>query len=203
MSPLEVEINNIKDWAHPMIHGGYATREQVVTSVLKAFDWSRFNSFDKTSAATFTNRLFDEKVMEEASWPTLTDVDRLYAAFSALEADGFVSVHNPSASPSDAEEEVKLAFQKAQRSASGKWAAVYYHDQNVDDAMETGRMNVTFLVFREYFKFHSPDAAFEAAGMYIVKALNENGLKTNWNGTPKSLIEVFIDWKKRSPKYER
>ncbi|MCS4088799.1 hypothetical protein FHT76_000388 [Rhizobium sp. BK176] len=172
-------------------------------SVLEAFDWSRFNSLDKTSATKFTNCLFDEKVMEEASWPTLTDVDRLYAAFSALAADGFVSVHNPSDSPSDAEEEVKLAFQKAQRSSSDKWAAVYYHDQNVDDAMETGRMNVTFLVFREYFKFHSPDAAFEAAGMYIVKALNDNGLKTHWNGDPKSLIEVFMDWKKRSPKHAR
>jgi hypothetical protein len=193
------EIGEIRDWAAPMIHGGHATREQVVISVLKAFDWSRFSTIDKSGATKLVNNFFDEKLVHEANWPSFTDVDRLYAAFSTLENEGFVSVHNPSASPSDAEDEVKRAFQEAQRSTPTKWAAVYYHDQNVDDAMESGIMNVTFLVFREYFMFHSPGAALEAAGMYIVKALNDNGLETRWNGDPKSLIEVFVEWKKRSP----
>jgi hypothetical protein len=190
------ELDEIRDYAAEMIADGFNTREEVVASIIETFDWGAFETLDAEKATNLINEWYDAKVADEANWPAVTDVDKLYAAFTALEAEGFVCLHNPDGFPSDAQYAAQVAWEQAGGLRSSKWAAVYYHGQSVGDAIECGEMYLSFMGFPN--KYPTEEAAFGAAGMLVVKALNEQGLKTDWNGNPGTNIKLFIDWKKRA-----
>jgi hypothetical protein len=132
-----------------------------------------------------------EQAAEEARWPAVTDVDRLEAAFAAMEADGIVVRQNfaccLTCGSNDIWEEVQAALD-AGLPARGY---AFFHSQDTDAAVEGGGL------FLAYGACESGEDAALAVARDIVAALEAQGLHTEWDGDWERRIGVVLDWKKR------
>ena len=136
-------------------------------------------------------KLMAEKREAEAAWPTRTDWDRLAEAFSALERDGVLALHNAEYTTSDAHGD---AWDIIARSQEGTWRGfAYYHRQDVERVVDGMPL---FFGFEAVAK---DEAAKREAGEVVAAALREAGFSVDWNGDPETRMSVAdIDWKKRT-----
>jgi hypothetical protein len=138
--------------------------------------------------------LEDARRAEMASWPKVTDCDRLDAAFAELQSAGLIAEQNywccQSCGYSDARATIKQA-----RKAGGAVPRgyVFYHEQDTDNALHGGGL------FLAYGSSEGRDAACRAVAAEVIKALKDHGLEPEWDGKLSSRIFLPLDWKRRTP----
>src|SRR5262245_61433879 len=75
---------------------------------------------------------FRKKTVAEASWPEVTDPDRLSSAFKTLDAQGICALQNTGLTQSDGYEDVR----HASAASSGKYRGYcFFHGQDLQRAI--------------------------------------------------------------------
>ena len=141
----------------------------------------------KTVAAAYRRRL-----VEQTSWPAITDFDRLVKVFDRLNSNGIIALHNAGVMMEDGIEdagEIRKQLQAKQFPCRGLCC---YDSQAIEGAIDGQALYLTFG------DFDNNARACVRIGKEIEAALREAGFKTSWDRTCETriLIKPFV-WRKR------
>ncbi len=126
----------------------------------------------------------------QASWPAITDCDRLDRAFAALEREGIVARQNFTCCQTCGHAEIggPISEWTGDQPAIGY---TFFHWQDTESAADGQGLRLA------YGATQPGDDATVAVGRAVANALDREGLKVTWNGSLRTRIAVAMDWKKR------
>lgn len=169
---------------------GDMSEEEVLAEALAEY---RFGPRDIAAAV---GRAFMDKRAREAAFPLVTACDRLNAAFAELRQAGFVAIQAAGGSLEEGMALVEAAC--AADEEDDRWAFVFFHLEDVEKAIDHGRMHLAFGTIPTAAGERGQWPA-EIAGDVVVEALHEAGLETVWDGTASKRIQVRMTWQRRCP----
>jgi hypothetical protein len=136
----------------------------------------------------------ESKRKAEASWPRITDFDRLDRAFTILEASGIIALHRAGFTQSDGLEEVEDAYGEAGGKNSGYVGYCFYTEQDQAGALDGSGLGIGFG------HLSGNDAKGVKVGRLLRAALEHEGFTVEWDGTIKSRLFIKgFRWQRRSP----
>ncbi|WP_330176152.1 hypothetical protein OG875_23220 [Streptomyces sp. NBC_01498] len=180
----------VEEYVRGLIRRGYDGRKQLAED---AEEWLVDGGERPVSAAQarrIVDRLWLERVEEQAGWEGVTDPERITAVFAGLEARGVVARENFTCCRS-----CGLAEIGAEREDGDEGAVrgfVFFHAQCVEAVAAGGTLSLC------YGGFDGSEKTTAAVGGEIAAALREAGLSVRWDGSPGSAIAVTgLDWRRR------
>lgn len=136
---------------------------------------------------------FAKKQASEATWPEVTDCDRLDRAFLELEQHGIVALQNAGYTMSDGLDDVADA--RAERGGDRCSGYCFFHGQDLERALAGDGLVLAFGTFTTDESHRSEVAR------RICSVLQQHGLVAEWSGDPTKRIQVpKIDWQRRQPR---
>ena len=145
----------------------------------------------RATLAEFGSAQMAEKRSAEATWPEVTDCDRLEAVFDGLDSLGILALENAGYTSSDAPGD---AWQMIKEAPPGRYRGFcVYHGQDVERAVERQPLFIGFDAVAD-------DAqAKRAIAEDVAASLREGGFEVDWNGDPETRMSIVgIDWKRRT-----
>lgn len=137
-------------------------------------------------------KYYNTRQTESRQWERPTDFDRLARSFDELNREKIIALHKVGYTKQDGYSDVGEV--KVHLKAGVKPVGYcFYHTQDLERAIDPEIRNL-FLAFDD---IGQDDEKAVWVGKKIVTTLNENGLKTEWNGTIDQRIEIKdIRWQK-------
>ncbi|SDI67779.1 DUF6891 domain-containing protein [Nonomuraea jiangxiensis] len=170
-----------------VIIGGYATRAELAEIAADYLVTGDHRPVTPGQARELADRLWLDRVEEQAAWKGETDPERLTRAFTALAATGITAKEHFTCCGSCGRSEIGEA------GAPDARGFVFFHRQ-CTDATAAGGQGLTLL----YGGFDGSPATTAAIGREVVAALDQAGLTAEWDGDPAQAITVTpITWRKR------
>lgn len=139
----------------------------------------------------------DAKLIAEASWPELTDCDRLWNAFDEINSSGILALHSPAATMDMCEFACITQWEQDGGPSSGRIAYLYYHTDDLENVVVTGDLMLAYACFEQHPGLHDLPLMQEMIGHRVVEILRKHGLKVDWNGNTAEKIAVKLTWLKR------
>ncbi|GAT68082.1 cAMP-binding protein [Planomonospora sphaerica] len=187
--PLELdqdERERLDARVREVIVGGYATRAQLAELAQEYLVSDDRHPVSPEQARLLADRMWLERVEEQASWQGETDPERLSRAFAALEASGITAREHFACCRSCGQAEIWSA------GAPDARGYVYFHSQCTDSAARGHGLALL------YGGFDGSSDTTASIGREVVAALEKTGLPVEWNGDPSQSITVTpLDWRKR------
>ena len=139
----------------------------------------------RAQAARLVDRLWLERVAEQADWTGVTEPDLLTRAFEALDATGITARENFACCRGCGLAEIGAEREDAR-------GFVFFHEQVTEHAAEG------YGLALHYGGFDGSDETTAAVGHEVLAALRSAGLSAGWDGDPDKAIDVVpLTWRKR------
>ncbi|MDH6704351.1 hypothetical protein P3T27_001052 [Kitasatospora sp. MAA19] len=191
-APTPDVLREARERARELIRCGFQDPDEIAESLVEVLD---DQGLTQEEAERIVAPLWAERLAEQASWPATTDVDRLAAAFDALEEEGVVAAMDFTCCAGCGYAEI------GGEADEGSHGFVFFHQQDTEAAAD-GRG----LMLR-YGGFHTGEEAAEVSerrtaevGRAVVAALEAAGLPVEWDGSPHTAIRVTpLEWLNRLP----
>lgn len=187
--PLDLgagERAELEERVRETLRGGYASRAELAEIAEDYLVTADRRPVSPAQARALADRLWGERVAEQAAWRGETDPERLTRAFAALESAGITARENFTCCRSCGDAEIGA---EASPEARGY---VYFHTQGTDSA--AGGHGLMLL----YGGFDGSAGTTAAVGREVVAALDAVGLRTVWDGDPGRAVHVTpLDWRRR------
>jgi hypothetical protein len=134
-----------------------------------------------------------QKALDEASWPDVTDCDRLDDAFAMLNQSGIIAIQNAGYTQSDGIDEISEIYRELGGESSSVEGYCFYHGQDLERAVDGNGLMLTFG------DILGTDEKGAEIGMRIVTILQRCGLDVQWPGSIDTRIEIpDICWQRRT-----
>ncbi|HVU62448.1 MAG TPA: hypothetical protein VHC70_00620 [Phycisphaerales bacterium] len=141
-----------------------------------------------------------ERQREIAGWPSVTDCDRLDAAFEDLNARGIMARHHWTCCSTCGRAEMPDEFNRL----GGRWRGVpiigytFYHIQDTESAADGGGIYLNYGSCERA----ADEAAYEKACLRVAGTIRETlerlGLPVIWDGTYAKKLQVPLKWQRRA-----
>ncbi|GAA1397192.1 hypothetical protein GCM10009639_34250 [Kitasatospora putterlickiae] len=185
-------LRDAEERARELIRCGFQEPDEIAESLVEDLD---DQGLTVEEAERIVAPLWRERLREQAAWPETTDVDRLEAAFDALEERGVVAAMDFTCCANCGYAEIGGEAEEGSR------GFVFFHQQDTERAAEGGALML------RYGGFQVDGEPAEAAvrrtaevGRAVVAALTTAGLPVEWDGSPETAIAVTpITWLNRLP----
>jgi hypothetical protein len=153
------------------------------------------DGFDVDWIKAFAAALVARKRAAEATWPEETDCDRLDRAFDALNEQGICALQCAGDTLDDGFEAVDDVIDGEDVPEGRYRGFCFFHSQDLDHALYGEGLLLAFG------HVDSEDAAdYVAVGRQVCEVLQQHGLRTRWNGSDRSRIELpAMRWQRRTP----
>ncbi|WP_072396660.1 hypothetical protein [Hyphomicrobium sp. CS1GBMeth3] len=189
-------IEEVQAFARPLVARGDRTFAEVVEEAVEHL-LEENEDADPTAVErvceTEIDKIFAAHLAAQATWPQVTDCDRLDRAFDALNGSGIVARQDFTCCQNCGLAEIGDEIQAAVNAGFDVSGFTFYHAQDTDRATEGHGLYLT------YGHVDGDEANSVAIGRTIVAALREAGLETDWDGTIRQRIGVRLDWQRRIP----
>ncbi|MFJ3947932.1 DUF6891 domain-containing protein [Streptomyces griseoaurantiacus] len=189
MPPLDLgeeERVELERRVREVLVGGYASRAELAELAEDHLVSGDRRPVSREQARVLADRLWLERVAEQAEWRGETDPERLTRAFTALREAGVTARENFACCRNCGHSEI------AGEGGPDARGFVYFHTQCTDSAA-AGR-GLMLL----YGGFDGSSGTTAALGHEIVAALDAVGLRTEWDGDPARAVTVTpLDWRRR------
>ncbi|MFJ5208866.1 DUF6891 domain-containing protein [Streptomyces nigra] len=180
------ERAELEERVRETLAGGYATRAELAELAEDYLVTDDRRPVSHEQAIALADRLWLERVAEQATWQGETDPERLTRAFTALQGSGITARENFACCRNCGESEIGAA------GAPDARGYLFFHSQCTDSA--AAGQGLMLL----YGGFDGSSETTEAIGHEIVAALEAVGLHTEWDGDPGRAITVTpLDWRRR------
>ncbi|MFF4298443.1 DUF6891 domain-containing protein [Streptomyces vinaceus] len=187
--PLDLgdeERASLEQRVREVLAGGFASRAELAEVAEEYLVTRDRRPVSREQAQALADRLWQERVAEQAAWRGETDPERLTRAFTALQEAGITARENFTCCRSCGESEI------GGEGAPDARGFVYFHTQCTDSA--AAGHGLTLL----YGGFDGSSETTAATGREIVAALAAVGLPAEWDGDPGRAITVTpLDWRRR------
>lgn len=182
----EGERRELEERVREVLVGGYASRAGLAELAEDYLVTADRRPVSRDQAAVLADRMWLERVAEQADWQGETDPERLTRAFAALQRAGITARENFTCCRSCGQSEIGGAGGPDAR------GFVYFHTQCTDSAA-AGR-GLTLL----FGGFDGSAETTAAVGEEVVAALEAAGLPAEWDRDPGRAITVTpLDWRRR------
>jgi len=183
---MNQDTQDLLDRVRVSIWSGFDTPQDVHELIDDLLD----GDADEAAVRASIQPEFVRKAAAEATWPEVTDCDRLDTAFRQLDGLGIVALQNARYTMSDGHSDVSEALAQA---GPGRYHGyAFYHGQDVERAVEGGGVWIAFGSLTD-----DRDADVEI-GQTVQRELAAAGLEVRWAGTLDRRIELAsFDWKRR------
>lgn len=166
--------------------GGYASRAELAELAEEYPVTEDRRPVSREQAEVLADRLWLERVAEQATWRGETDPERLTRAFTALQEAGITARENFTCCRSCGQSEI------GGEGGPDARGFVYFHTQCTDSA--AAGHGLTLL----YGGFDGSSATTAAIGHEVVAAMEAVGLHTEWDHDPGRAITITpLDWRRR------
>ncbi|MDY0810005.1 DUF6891 domain-containing protein [Kitasatospora purpeofusca] len=185
-------LRDAEERARELIRCGFQEPDEIAESLVEVLD---DQGLTMEEAERIVAPLWRARLAEQASWPETTDVDRLEAAFDALEELGIVAAMDFTCCASCGYTEIGGEAEEDSR------GFVFFHQQDTERAADGGGLMLRYGGFQ--VDGESTEAAVRRTaevGRAVVAALTAAGLPAEWDGEPETAIAVApITWLNRLP----
>ncbi|MEV0027082.1 hypothetical protein AB0H45_33785 [Streptomyces atroolivaceus] len=182
----EDEHKELEKRVREVLVGGYASRAELADLAEEYLVTKDRRPVSREQAEALADRLWLERVAEQAAWQGETDAERLTRAFTALQEAGITSRENFTCCRSCGQSEIG---DEGEPDARG---FVYFHTQCTDSAAAGHGLMLL------YGGFDDSSETTAAIGHEVVVALTAVGLHAEWDGDPARAITVTpLDWRRR------
>lgn len=137
--------------------------------------------------------LLEQHKKEQATWPEVTDCDRLDAAFAELEEQGILTAQNAGYTQSDGFDDIsEKYFRLTKKQQKDSIGFVFFHGQDLERVLESKKLLLAFGAGKG-------DAKSDVkVGKIIQKVLMAHSFKVKWNGKSDTRLEISkFTWQKR------
>ncbi len=186
--PLSSEVLRTIDG---FVRGGFEERDRII-EILRE-EMYEPGELDEAEVTVAVDAAFASLEKEKATWPSITDCDKLDSVFEALNTLGIIALQNAGYTQSDGYDDTREIYhRRADRDKVIGYC--FYHGQDLERAVCGEGL---------YLAFGPMDAQNEETegprvGAMIVEELKRMGFSPQWNGTFNQRIHVSaIDWKRR------
>ncbi|MEU7703361.1 DUF6891 domain-containing protein [Streptomyces sp. NPDC015492] len=182
----EAEAAMLEERVREVLVGGYADRAFLAEIAEEYLVGEGRRPVSREQATALADRMWLERVAEQADWRGETDPERLTRAFASLREAGITAREHFTCCRTCGESEIGAEGDPDAR------GFVYFHTQCTDSA--AAGHGLTLL----YGGFDGSPATTTAVGHEVVTALEAVGLSTAWDRTPGRAITVTpLDWRRR------
>ncbi|MFG2821618.1 DUF6891 domain-containing protein [Kitasatospora sp. NPDC048365] len=182
----EGERAELETRVREVLVGGYVSRAGLAELAEEYLVTQDRRPVSREQAQALADRLWLERVAEQAEWQDETDPERLTRAFTALQETGVTARENFTCCRSCGQAEIGAEGGPDAR------GFVYFHTQCTDSA--AAGHGLTLL----YGGFDGSSETTTAIGDEVVAALEAVGLHTEWDHDPGRAITVTpLDWRRR------
>jgi hypothetical protein len=184
---LEEVLEDLRTHVRERVAAGFDGEEDIIESGVDYLydeapeDTLRFYS------EQFTREELKIHEAQQATWPEVTDCDRLDKAFAELEESGIVARQNFTCCQTCGNAEIDDELNAAKEKGRTPHGYTFYHMQDTESAVNGAGLYLAYAG-----KTGGGDVARE-----IIAALERHGLKPEWDGSVETRILVPIDWKRR------
>jgi hypothetical protein len=176
------EIDEIEEIARPLINGGFTTRDDVIEGAVEYFE-DDFE-LDEEDLTAVVDRLWRERVAEQAGWPAETEAERVLRTLASLSVRGIVARANFTCCNNCGATEIR------DEASEGDHGYVFFHQQDTEAAARDGSL------YLSYGSFDGTDPT--TIGLAVAAALTEAGVRTVWDGSVRKRILVNLSaWQLR------
>lgn len=166
--------------------GGYASRAELAELAEEYLITEDRRPVCRAQAQALVDRMWLERVAEQAAWQGETDPERLTRAFAALQEAGITARENFACCRTCGLSEI------GDEGGPDARGFVFFHTQGTDSAA-TGHGLTLY-----YGGFDDSSETTTAIGHEVVAALEAAGLHTEWDRDPGLAITVApLDWRRR------
>ena len=190
------ERDEIKSYLEAQIRAGYDTIDAAVESTVEAFIDEHDADSLRRIARLLGVEILARILAETASWPEVTDCDRLDAAFEELQSAGIVARQNFSCCGTCGAAEIGDEIDAEVKKGTKVRGYAFFHMQDTESAVEG------YGLYLSYGSVTEGEEAALGTGEEIVDTLEKHGLKTEWDGTWENRIHLQLDWKRRGPWFD-
>ncbi|MEU1310623.1 hypothetical protein ABZ419_17255 [Streptomyces cinnamoneus] len=187
--PLDLEEDEreeLEKRVREMLVGGYASRAELAEFAEEYLATEDRRPVSREQAEALVDRMWLERVTEQAEWQGETDPERLTRAFAALQEAGITARENFTCCRSCGQSEI------GGESGPDARGFVYFHTQCTESA--AAGHGLTLL----YGGFDSSSETTAAIGREVVAALETAGLHVEWDLDPGQAITITpLDWRRR------
>ncbi|MFJ6569791.1 DUF6891 domain-containing protein [Streptomyces sp. NPDC091292] len=187
--PLDLgagEREELEGRVREVLVGGYASRAELAEVAEEYLVTAGRRPVSRGQAVVLADRLWEERVAEQAGWRGETDPERVTRAFAALREAGVTARENFACCRSCGDAEI------GGEGGPGARGFVYFHSQCVDSAARG--QGLTLL----YGGFDGSDETTAAIGEEVVAAFGAVGLRAEWDRDPGRAITVTpLEWRRR------
>ncbi|MFD3918151.1 DUF6891 domain-containing protein [Streptomyces sp. NPDC058595] len=180
----------VEEYVRGLIARGYDGREELTED---AEEWLVDGDERPVSAAQagqIVDRLWLERLDEQAGWVGETDPERITAVFEGLDARGIVARENFACCRGCGLAEI--GAEREDRDPATVRGFVFFHTQCTERVAGGGGLSLY------YGGFDGSEETTAAVGREVTAALTGAGLSVEWDGSPGSAIDVHgLDWRKR------
>ena len=182
----EDEREELEKRVREVLVGGYASRAELAELAEEYLVTKDRRPLSREQAEALADRLWLERVTEQAAWQGETDPERLTRAFTALQEAGITSRENFTCCRSCGQAEI------GGEGGPNARGFVYFHNQCTDSAAAGHGLMLL------YGGFDGSSETTAAIGHEVVAALEAVGLHAEWDRDPGRAITVTpLDWCRR------
>lgn len=190
--PTEAEsLEQLENFIWRLVAAGYETPEEIMQAAEDYLADDLDPRQIQLASGPMLQRALAAHAEDEATWPILTDCDKLDAAFAALERKGVIARQNFSCCGNCGSTEIWGEIDAARDAGDPAHGYAFFHMQDTERAADGDGL------YLNYGAVDEGEAAALAVGHEIVGELEAKGLQTDWNGSWDQRIAVSLDWKRR------
>jgi hypothetical protein len=177
--------------AHRHVRSGFYKPREVLDIVEE--DILGPGTVDTTWLRQLVKNEFRNKREAEATWPEVTDCDRLDQAFESLSEHGIIALQNAGYTQSDGMSDVtEQCYEDPETGECQFIGYCFYHGQDLEGVMESGNLYLTFG------DINGDDNKGVEIGQQIRQLLAASGFVVEWDGSIKTrLLVKGLMWQRR------
>jgi len=198
----------MSDYISQQVEAGFATPSEIVDAAVDVFAEDLPSEPLRPIAEELVKTAIEEHMAEQATWPAVTDCDRLDNAFAELEQNGIMCRQNYDLDVSGGQAALKEEMITAAKEGRPIRGGCFFHAQDTDALVEDGSLFLAFSpgpaakeIVEAAMKHRLDASANEQAAITvageIVATLRRHGVDARWGGSTIERIEIPIDWKRR------
>jgi hypothetical protein len=182
---------DVREFLASKVAGGFASPGEILQKALEDYE-EELEGVPGDQVELALDKLLEAHKVKQARWERPTDNDRLDRAFCILDEQGIIARQNWTFCQTDGVDEMEDEIEAARAAGRPVRGFVFYHSQDVDDAVDGGEVMLSFGAWPG----NSKKLAREV-GETIVRVCSDEGLTVYWKGDPGQRIEIMMDWKRR------
>ncbi len=174
----------IFDSIYTQVRSGFYSLEDIQNSIIEEIEDNGFeDEISEDWAYEQIDNVYRELLSESKTWEVPTLTERLIAAFDELTRERIIALHYPGYTMEDGEYEV-VEVERALRENNEKSEGYcFYHGQDLERAVRGEGLYIAFQKID-----NESDAVSKEIAKRVVKVLEKNGFKVEWDGKANSRI---------------